>query len=335
MMESETKDSILNVLSILRKRHPLRQQVMSTFLDPQTPVQDLQPVLRALTGAFRPRKNEPLVAFWLIVHVSWTDDQRITLSKKLSITVDKAAKGRRLDRTLLRWFLRFMSVSALLFLFIYSVPFRGLYRIAEIIVEVGMISLILSIPLTLAGYMVSLPLSLKIDRCKLAQLTSAVEALGELGQPACIASLAKATVHSPQAAASALTRVMAGLQSDDLGALPGQTVPALCSVLTATSPETALVILQALTLIGDRRAIRNVESLSRNHFRPEVREAATKLLPILRQRDLEHQSSSHLLRASNALPDSGQTLLRATQEQPTADPSQLLRMATPADSDRP
>jgi hypothetical protein len=338
MRESETYDPILKALSTLRKDHPLRQQAMTTFVDPQAPVEDLHPVLQALTGAFQLRKNEHAVASWLIAHANWTDEQRIALSEKLSIAVDKAAKRRRPGRTLLRWFLRFLSVTALIFLRIYSVPFREAYDIPGIIIEVGIISLYVSFPLTLAGFLVSLPVSLWIDHRRLKQLATAVEALGELGQPASIASLAKAAVHSPlrDAASSALNKVTSALRPEDLGARPGQPVPALCGVVTATAPETVLTALQALTLIGDGRAISTVEFLSVNAFRPDVRDAALRLLPILRQRDFEHQSSSLLLRASDVPPDSGQTLLRPVREQPTTtDPAQLLRMATPAENEHP
>ena len=336
MMERETTDPILKALLALRKQHPLRQQANATFLDPQAPVEDLQPVLRALTSTSRFRRNERAVASWLIAHANWTEDQRITLSEKLAVKVDKAAKGSRADRVLLRWFQRGMIASALFFcllIVLFTPSIRPIH-----IVGFCVSMLILSALLTVLCSFISLPLSLWMDHRRLRELSCTVEALGELGQPASIASLAKAAVHSPlrDAAASALKRVTAALRPEDLGALPGQPVPALCGVVTATAPETVLTALQALTLIGDGRAISTVEFLSVNAFRPDVRDAAMKLLPILRQRDFEHQSSSLLLRASDVPTDSGQTLLRPAHEQPTTtDPAQLLRMATPAENEHP
>jgi len=337
-MERETKDPILNVLPTLRKQHPLRQQADAVLLDPQVPIQKLEPVLRALTSAFRLRRNEPIVASWLIAHANWSDDQRSTLSEKLSIKVEKAMKGKRIDRSLLRLFLRFIVVSAAFcFTLFMCDPLRGLYHISGGIVECGYISIKVAIPLTLLGSVASLPLSLWILERRRTQLFAAIAALVELGQPACMASLAMAMVHGYvmlhadlwDAAASALERVMSNLRPDDLGTLPGRTVPALCSALTARSREMTLGILQALTLIGDGRAIHDVGSLSRNHYCPDVREAATKLLPILQQRNVEHKSSALLLRASNAPADSKQSLLRPSWEQPATDSSQLLRMTNP------
>jgi hypothetical protein len=183
----------------------------------------------------------------------------------------------------------------------------------------------------------SVPSPAQIDQRKLTHLRFLIEALGRVGHPVGIASLVKTSAHSSlqDVTTTALSRITAGLRAGDYGTLPPQAVPALCNGLITASPKTVPVILQALTIVGDGRAIEKVEYLARMDLRSEIREAATLLLPILLQRDRESHTSSVLLRASHAPLESGQTLLRATQEQPTADPSQLLRMATPADSDRP
>jgi len=92
--------------------------------------------------------------------------------------------------------------------------------------------------------------------------------------------------------------------------LSPQTVPALSHALTVAPHETEPVILQALAMIGDERAIPAVEQLLKRATHPEIRAAATGLLSILQQRARDNQAFSLLLRASNAPADAGQTLLR-------------------------
>jgi len=186
--------------------------------------------------------------------------------------------------------------------------------------------------LTVVGAVISIPLSVWLDHCKLRQFVPIVDALGEVGQPESTASLAKALVHKSlsEAASSALARVTARLRSEDYGTLPLETVPALCGAVYEVSSQTVLVILQALRMIGDGRAVRTVTYLSKFGLYAEIREAATDLLPILQQRERDSQAVSMLLRASQAPAEGKQTLLRAVWEEPRVDSSQLLR-ATLAD----
>jgi hypothetical protein len=197
--------------------------------------------------------------------------------------------------------------------------------------------LFLSAVFTVLGAIVSLPVSLPfsfwLDNRKLKRLYPAIEALDAVGRPASLAALATASRSwvLEKTAASALASVTARLRPDDYGALPSRTVPALCHALLGTPSQTVLVLLQALTVIGDGRAIPAVETLSLQAMRPEVREAATQLLPLLQQRARNSRATATLLRASHAPAESSQILLRAARDQSVTDPSQLLRIANSHD----
>lgn len=92
--------------------------------------------------------------------------------------------------------------------------------------------------------------------------------------------------------------------------LPGNTVPALCQALSCADYTTTLVILRALYVIGDGRAIKTVERIQLRPPGPEAGVEATKLLNVLRQRDIESPTSSQLLRASRIVGHGEQELLR-------------------------
>jgi len=66
--DSEPIEPVLKAIRTLRKNHPLRQQAMAVLADSQANIEDLKPILRTLTSASGFRKNERVVASWLIAH---------------------------------------------------------------------------------------------------------------------------------------------------------------------------------------------------------------------------------------------------------------------------
>jgi hypothetical protein len=164
----------------------------------------------------------------------------------------------------------------------------------------------------MAGSFVSVPLSIFVDKRRLRNLCPIIECLGRVGRPACISTVATACGHRPlrEAAAAALKNVAARLRPEFYGQMPGRTVPALCEALSCVDDATMLVILEALCVIGDGRAIKTVERIQLRPPSPEAGVAATKLLEVLRQRDLESRTSAQLLRASRIVEDGEQELLR-------------------------
>ena len=129
------------------------------------------------------------------------------------------------------------------------------------------------------------------------------------------------------AATSALAKVTANLRPDHYGTLPGDTIPSLCKALDWANSDAKLVILNALAVIGDGRAIASVERLERKPPTPDVGTAASDLLPILRHRDMESKAPTQLLRSSIQANEGEQELLRAAASASADDPDMLLRAA--------
>jgi hypothetical protein len=71
------------------------------------------------------------------------------------------------------------------------------------------------------------------------------------------------------------------------------------------------MILGVLSIIGDGRAQPTVGRLARRPGDPDVRDAATRLLSVLKERAEKSEASGLLLRPSHAAANAGQVLLRA------------------------
>jgi len=330
-IDDEKRESIEKISRALGRNHPLRQQALAVLADPEAAIPDVLPALTALTDPLLFRKKARTVAFWLVMHGNWSEGQRLALSEGLSIALDRTMQSRKTGRVAMRWFLRGMFVS--LPLACALMKLHTDYRIYDIL---DLVSILVGLAiytafLTVMGVLISLPLSLWIDGQNLRQFCPVIEALGHVGQPRSLAPLAKAAVHlslnDRAVITAALTNVTGRLRPDDYGTLPPETVTALSHALTVAPLETEPVILQALTMIGDERAIPAVEHLLQRATRPDLLEAALKLLPILQQRGRDNQAYSMLLRPGSAPADTGQILLRPSWEHPTTDPSQLLRVA--------
>lgn len=154
-----------------------------------------------------------------------------------------------------------------------------------------------------------------------------VRSVGDLGFPESISSVARAYRYGPlrDSAGRGLQQLTANLFPEHYGALRAQTIPSLAEALLIADESTTLVILKALTCIGDGRAINAVERLAQRPHTPEIGEAVTALLPILRQRDEESRSQSQLLRAGEVPETADQELVRPAASTNDAEPELLLR----------
>jgi hypothetical protein len=343
-MGSDDGTDIGKVIRSLRKASSLRQLAEVVLADPRAAIEDLRPILRPLTNRSVFRGRERAVAAWLIGSANWSDAQRNAISEALCVSVERAMKAKKPSRIVLRWFARAWCLTFIFCCALYwSDPLAVAVRLSDVILA--------STILTVVGYIVTLPLSVWVDNRSLRRSRRVIECLGQLGEAGSTATIATAYMHDPlrPAAASALARVAARLRPEDLGAVPGPSVPALCSALAKADARTTLAILQALTVIGDGRAVHAVEHLANwradavvgggsavtalEHMvngllTPDVRDAATRLLPILQQRAEESQAASQLLRPSMASGDGEKVLLRAAAAGAAADAPDVLVRAS-------
>lgn len=322
---ARTKDaSIEAICHKLKQNHPLRIQALAVRANPTASLSNIAPALKVLTSTLPGRKHERILASWLVKHAVWDYGQRRLLAFTLREREERVRAHRNPLYILRRWIWRSFLVSILLS---FLVPTEWIMRL-----DMGMQVLAWVIVI------LTMPAAARKDRRRLKQLKPAVKALGEWGIPADMVLLATLSQHDwlHHTALRALAKVVSRLRSDDYGTLPSATVLTLARMLRKSPAPLTRLLLQALTVLGDERAMRDVEWLAKAATDLDIRKAAVELLSVLHLRAEESKASAQLLRASKAPAESGQTLLRAVREPSEADPTQLLRMANaPGDDKRP
>ncbi len=186
-----------------------------------------------------------------------------------------------------------------------------------------------------------IPLSLTFEIAKANNTTkvrrAAIEALGKLAAPESAAIIATAYfdrwVTVQRSAARALEAVLPALTTAHYGQTQAETTPALCRVLEQTafrangvSEALPLALVEALGRAGDGRALAMVARVASEAQWGHVREAAERVLPVLRERQRQETDSGTLLRGSAPNAGASDTLLRpAGSSSDTTAPEQLLR----------
>ena len=160
----------------------------------------------------------------------------------------------------------------------------------------------------------------------------AARSLGRLKDPRYLFALAGASADLitivRETATKALMETLPEVRPEHLGALPSETVPRLCHLLGRADETLAEAILQALTFIGDGRAIPAVKRVSQSSSSKQTRQRAIDLLPTLEDRLHRSRLQESLLRATVNPTSDDMTLLRAPAES-VSDSSTLVRPASP------
>src|SRR5579871_5772358 len=97
-----------------------------------------------------------------------------------------------------------------------------------------------------------------------------------------------------------------------------------CRLLGHPDDDLVLAVLDALSKVGDGRAVTSVERVAAHGRTAPLREAAQRVLPILQERRQRERDAARLLRAADAphMPDD--VLLRPAQSTGRIDPELLL-----------
>jgi hypothetical protein len=322
-MDADDSEKIVKAIHGLRNGDPLREQAELILADQNAAIEDLQPILRKFGKRLVFRRREQIVASWLIGYANWTNDQKETISANLSRLLDAWTSAREPLLDALRWFGRGVFMFAWLFgvlssASVYSAGLTLHWEWDKLFLII--VLLVIFAPMCCLAW---------IGYCRLRKTRSMIEALGDLSQPASISSIATAATYDGlrDTAAIALRKVTSKLRTEHYGSLPTQTVPALCQALKFADRDNVLVILKALSFIGDGRSIKTVERFAKRPPTDEIGKAASELLPILKQRDIESKAPSQLLRASECAADVEHELLRGVTRGKECDSELLVRAA--------
>jgi hypothetical protein len=198
----------------------------------------------------------------------------------------------------------------------------GAWRLASIYVACLPFAIALFAP-------IGMPIAAYLERRRLLQIRmAAVEALANIGNVRAVGALAPLLRGGNRAlrakATQALTTLIPKLTEEHYGTFPSDTTPNLLRAFADASEDFRVLLLNALEKIGDGRAIEPLEALSR-FGSPREREAASRALPILQERERQANSATNLLRPTHAPQDSSEQLLRPSNERVDPDPKSLLR----------
>jgi hypothetical protein len=295
--------------------HRIVEAILARESTESEAVDQLAGMLARPSGA---RWNEHLVAAWTLGHAVVSGEQRSRSVELLRALLRMPAWPDTLRRSLLATLALSTAVSGFVFM-----------RTGENPVDFWLFSSVALLPFIWLSYSISDANSLHSVQA------AAVIALGRLRAASSVDEITEALHHHSgwvrRAAIAALPLVLPGLTPQDYGCLRARTIPNLCDTLNEQNVELDEAILEALAKVGDGRAIRRVEYMTRFGRTDDVRLLAERALPILRARQRREQDASRLLRPAAAPPDTG-LLLRPAQGVGEADTDRLLR---PADSEHP
>ena len=280
----------------------------------QIPQGQILALLSQVTGDYELHWRESLLAAALLGQIQPSEKQTPSAVKELCDLLDKKSPApsqlfsQRYAHSSRRAFLLSLGVSALVALS----PRLGFPKISpdDTLATLLVIFLLAVLPLWVGLKFLLLPISVAIDARRGARVRATVaRTLGRWHKPRSVGTLAKAAHDfSPivrREAILALPGVLETLTPDHYGLLPTETVPALCRLLETggwlgldTTQRWRIQILTALEKIGDGRAVTTVERLTHDPSMPDIQREATRILPLLLERQREEQSRTLLLRSS-------------------------------------
>ena len=193
--------------------------------------------------------------------------------------------------------------------------------------------LAMSLVLTLLMSIILVPAHLTLDDRRISDSRSvAIAALSRLHNPFSVTVFVEAALDQDKqvqtSASKALQETLPLLTEEQYGNHDRDLVPLLCRLLRPASEKWHLLVVTALAMVGDGRAIEPLERLER-HCSTEVRMAISETLPVLYERRKREQDSQRLLRASQ--PSDGGVLLRPLEGQSEIETAALLRAADPTE----
>jgi len=313
LAELDENETILKAIRSLRSDDPLRLQAQALLAEPGSELADVDTLLQPFGKGKAHRRHQQDVAAWIIQSANLSEFHRNAIAEKLSALLDVAEP----NYVASHWVFA-CAATAMICLSTLSIS----DSFSPITVMLGSAVMFL---LAISG-------AAWDQTCRFAQAKQILWCLAHLGHPGSLGSISAAFNYGRlrSTASSALAAVTANLRPEHLGTAPGDTIYALSELLARSDSATALVILKALTFIGDGRAISAVERLAKKAPTQDVGKAASELLLLLHKRDSDMKASKQLLRASSAAND-GKQLLRPASGSNADAPELLLRAADAED----
>lgn len=325
-----------------------RDYWLRKFVHPYTGIAQVPPnqmlsLLSQVTGDYELHWRESMLAASLLGQIDPPEKQSTSAVRELCDLLERNAPNgtqlfaNRYAHSSRRAFVLSLAISAI----IAALPRLGFPMITpdDTFATLLVVFCISTLVLWMGFRFLILPVSVVVDARRGARVRATVaRTLGRWRKPRSVAALAKAandvSAKVSGEAIRALPGVLASLNESHYGALPSDTVPALCLLLEGhyglgldTTERWRVQILTALEKIGDGRAVPTVSHLAITSVIPEIRFEAQRILPVLQERRHQEQSRNTLLRSANAPQESTRELLHPLTESTTPQ-EELLRSHT-------
>jgi hypothetical protein len=329
MITYQQADRLRTLTGRLKRRSEIRPILMEIAEGRPQGDESLQLLHKAALGRTEGRCREKVAALWGLAYAGLvsgdTDAARATLRTVLRNREANAAR-RALQRIGWAFVRTVFSMAALAVvgtaafeLLDNASALSGLFAVgAALIFVVAIVLVVVTVLMPLGSVMGDWMTQMDIR-------TEAARALAEVATPADIPVLCDAnddiagTVQTE--AAGALRRLLPTLTSDDYGRLPAATTPALCRRLNDADFYLVCLTVEALGKVGDGRAVRSLDRLTRYPPSETIRQAAQKALPMVVERQRRETAPAVLVRPSEDPAGPDDSLLRpaAVGRPPDAD----------------
>lgn len=352
--EREEDRAMRSLLRRIGRRSLFTGETRRQLGDPHLASDVVHALITLLEGPFEERWEERMIAVWALGRVEGAPQHRAAIARSLCAVVDtdhrraSASTDQQLHQAMRRSLpfsgvVGLIAAGATITLLAATAPqdvplIHDLWWAVFAFVgglgaglSSGYTASVLSLPFTL-------PASVALDTVRFNRVrVAATTALGRLHVPQSVGVLAKAVSDSSpnvrRAAVPALQSAISTLTPAHYGTLGGEVVPHLCAALerarerlsndTRAAEALALSALTALENVGDGRAVTPVRRMVNTGWTAPVNALATRLLPILQERQRQEDAREMLLRGAMTPPPSSELLLRPAVT-PPADPPELL-----------
>ena len=303
----EEVDQIVSRIAGMREMSATKRIALSTLssLTAKPQGEAIQPLIGVLADPSLRRWKEREMAAWALGRSSLNDEEKDAAAAALMDVVENAATENPWRRAS-RYLIHDMAVG---FCFVMYMAMRDPWFFIRMpFIPALLMSSVSFLP-------ISLPLSWLYEKTlnDRARVAAAV-ALCNLAIPETLGALAGALRDRNRAlrvaAADALHQVLPTITADDFGKFGSQTITNLALALKYPDGRLVFKLLEALEKVGTGLAVPHVERLARSGRTTKVRDAAGRVVDILRARQHRENQSDRLLRSATSPADPSEVLLR-------------------------
>jgi hypothetical protein len=323
--ESREEERIFRLAEGLLPDNSTRQIALQYLRYRTWPEDTVEHLMQALLISSGFRWKEQELAITLLGHFTLTTEEQAQVSPSLCRILTK----KQWDNYILLYFTRVAMMGIITTPFVYlwtGIPWEAAGLIWTLLSSGLLWSLpMLPISSALEDTHLNRLRAAALRTCGRLQITGAIDMVAEMLFEGAGGQQTLGCLQVREAAAEALPSILAALTPEHYGRLPIEAMPKLCRTLYHPDDSLVMRVLEALEIVGDGRAVTDVERMVTRGRTPQLRTEAARILPVLKERQSRENAPFVLLRASAAPAETPDILLRPALNAPATEPQELLR----------